>query len=217
MMRAYEMMIIIDGDVDDPKAQSWMKTVTDGVGAAGGELHGKIDWWGKRQFAYPINKKPSGYYMVAEIVAPAARSTNSSARSVSRTMWSVTSSSVCPKPRPSAAAWQCPPPERSGQAKGNNMASENSVTLVGNLTKDPELRYTTGGRGVASFGLAVNRRYQVNGEWQEQVPFFNIVAWGDLGRTPPPASTRATASSSPVGWSSAPTRPKKARSATSPK
>jgi single-strand DNA-binding protein len=61
------------------------------------------------------------------------------------------------------------------------MASENSVTLVGNLTRDPELRYTTGGRGVASFGLAVNRRYQVNGEWQEQVSFFNLVAWGDLG------------------------------------
>jgi single-strand DNA-binding protein len=61
------------------------------------------------------------------------------------------------------------------------MASENSVTLVGNLTRDPELRYTTGGRGVASFGLAVNRRYQVNGEWQEQVSFFNVVAWGDLG------------------------------------
>jgi single-strand DNA-binding protein len=61
------------------------------------------------------------------------------------------------------------------------MASENSVTLVGNLTKDPELRYTTGGRGVASFGLAVNRRYMVNGEWQEQVSFFNVVAWADLG------------------------------------
>jgi len=61
------------------------------------------------------------------------------------------------------------------------MASENSVTLVGNLTRDPELRYTTGGRGVASFGLAVNRRYQQNGEWQEQTSFFNITAWGDLG------------------------------------
>jgi len=71
MMRAYEMMIIIDGDVDDPKAQAFMKTVADGVATAGGELHGKIDWWGKRQFAYPINKKPSGYYMVAQIVAPA--------------------------------------------------------------------------------------------------------------------------------------------------
>ena len=61
------------------------------------------------------------------------------------------------------------------------MAQDNTVTLTGNLTKDPELRYTTGGRGVASFGLAVNRRYQVNGEWQEQVSFFNVVAWGDLG------------------------------------
>ena len=70
MTRAYELMVIIDGDVDDPKAQAWQKNVTDGVEAAGGSVHGKIDWWGKRQFAYPINKKPSGYYMVAEIVAP---------------------------------------------------------------------------------------------------------------------------------------------------
>jgi small subunit ribosomal protein S6 len=69
MKRGYELMVIIDGDVDDPKAQAWMKSVTDGVKAADGELHGKIDWWGKRQFAYPINKKPSGYYLVAEIVA----------------------------------------------------------------------------------------------------------------------------------------------------
>jgi single-strand DNA-binding protein len=61
------------------------------------------------------------------------------------------------------------------------MAQDNTVTLTGNLTKDPELRYTTGGRGVASFGLAVNRRYQVNGELQEQVSFFNVVAWADLG------------------------------------
>jgi single-strand DNA-binding protein len=60
------------------------------------------------------------------------------------------------------------------------MAS-NSVTLIGNLTRDPELRYTTGGRGVASFGLAVNRRYQQNGEWQEQTSFFNVVCWGELG------------------------------------
>ena len=59
--------------------------------------------------------------------------------------------------------------------------ADNTVTVVGNVTRDPELRYTTGGRGVASFGLAVNRRYQVNGEWQEQTSFFNVVAWGTLG------------------------------------
>ena len=69
MKRAYEMMVIIDGDVDDPKAQAWMKTVADGVAAAGGQLHGKIDWWGKRQFAYPINKKEAGYYLVVECIA----------------------------------------------------------------------------------------------------------------------------------------------------
>ena len=57
----------------------------------------------------------------------------------------------------------------------------NSVTLIGNLTRDPELRYTTGGRGVASFGLAVNRRYMQNNEWQEQTSFFNVVCWGELG------------------------------------
>ena len=69
MTRGYELMVIIDGDVDDPKAQAWMKNVTEGVTAAKGELHGKIEWWGKRPFAYPIDKKPAGYYMVAEIVA----------------------------------------------------------------------------------------------------------------------------------------------------
>ena len=59
--------------------------------------------------------------------------------------------------------------------------ADNSITLVGNLTRDPELRFTTGGRGVASFGIAVSRRSQVNGECQEQTPYFTIVAWGHLG------------------------------------
>lgn len=61
------------------------------------------------------------------------------------------------------------------------MAMDNTVTLTGNMTKDPDLRYTTSGRPVTSFGLAVNRRWQQNGEWQEAVSFFNIVAWADLG------------------------------------
>lgn len=72
------------------------------------------------------------------------------------------------------------------------MAQDNTVTLVGNLTKDPELRYTTGGRGVASFGLAVNRRWQQNGEWQEAVSFFNIVAWADLGENAAASLTKGS-------------------------
>jgi single-strand DNA-binding protein len=59
--------------------------------------------------------------------------------------------------------------------------ADSFVSITGNITRDPELRYTANGRALASFGVAVNRRYQVNGEWQEQVSYFNVTAWGDLG------------------------------------
>ena len=52
MMRAYELMVIIDGDVEDAKAQSWIKTIVDDIGKAEGTVHGKPDWWGKRQEKY---------------------------------------------------------------------------------------------------------------------------------------------------------------------
>ena len=59
--------------------------------------------------------------------------------------------------------------------------ADSTVTIVGNLTRDPELRFTAGGKGVASFGVAVGRRYQVNGEWKEKTSFFNVTAWDQLG------------------------------------
>lgn len=63
------------------------------------------------------------------------------------------------------------------------MSNGNSVTLVGNVTRDPELRFTNSGQAVASFGLAVNRRWQnrQSSEWEESTSFFNVVAWGTLG------------------------------------
>ena len=70
MMRAYEFMIILDGDLEEPAAQAWVKSVTDSIAKAGGSVHGKPDWWGRRQFAYPINKKEYGYYAVMNVVAP---------------------------------------------------------------------------------------------------------------------------------------------------
>lgn len=59
--------------------------------------------------------------------------------------------------------------------------ADSTVTIVGNLTRDPELRFTNTGRGVATLGVAVNRRYQVNGEWQDQTSYFNVTVWGTLG------------------------------------
>ena len=70
--------------------------------------------------------------------------------------------------------------------------ADNTVTLVGNLTRDPELRFTATGRGVASFGIAVGRRYQVNGEWQEQTSFFNVTAWGQLGENAAASLTKGS-------------------------
>ena len=70
--------------------------------------------------------------------------------------------------------------------------ADSNVTLVGNLTKDPEIRFTSGGRGNCSFGLAVNRRWQQNGEWQEQTSFFNVVAWGTLAENAAASLTKGT-------------------------
>lgn len=69
-MRAYEFMIILDGDLEEPAAQAWVKSVTDSITKAGGSVHGKPEWWGRRQYAYPINKKEYGYYAVMNVVAP---------------------------------------------------------------------------------------------------------------------------------------------------
>ena len=58
------------------------------------------------------------------------------------------------------------------------MASLNKVFLIGNLTRDPELRYTPNGIAVVSLGLAVNRRYKDKmGELKEEVLFINASAW----------------------------------------
>ena len=60
--------------------------------------------------------------------------------------------------------------------------SINQVILMGNLTRDPELRTTPSGQSVCSFSLAVNRSWQgSDGQTQEAVDYFDVTAWGKLG------------------------------------
>ena len=60
--------------------------------------------------------------------------------------------------------------------------SVNQVILMGNLTRDPELRQTPSGQSVCSFSLALNRAYKdQKGDWQEATDYIDIVAWGPLG------------------------------------
>ncbi|OGE30766.1 hypothetical protein A3C59_03565 [Candidatus Daviesbacteria bacterium RIFCSPHIGHO2_02_FULL_36_13] len=58
--------------------------------------------------------------------------------------------------------------------------SWNRVELIGNLTRDPELRYTPNGAAVCTFGLATNRTYVTDGEKKEEVDFHRLVAWNKL-------------------------------------
>lgn len=57
---------------------------------------------------------------------------------------------------------------------------DNTITLVGNVTRDPEVRYTPAGQAHTFFGLAVNRRWKKGDQWEEQTSFFNVTAWREL-------------------------------------
>jgi single-strand DNA-binding protein len=56
-----------------------------------------------------------------------------------------------------------------------------TITLVGNLTRDPEIKYSTAGNAIANLGLAVNYRKKVGDDWEDDPSFFNITAFGELG------------------------------------
>jgi single-strand DNA-binding protein len=61
------------------------------------------------------------------------------------------------------------------------MASLNKVMLIGNLGKDPEVRYTQAGTAVAGFSLATSERFKgKSGEWEEKTEWHNITLWGRL-------------------------------------
>lgn len=74
------------------------------------------------------------------------------------------------------------------------MSNGNNVDLVGNATRDPELRFTPSGQAVATFGLAVNRRWQnrQTQAWEESTSFFDIVCWAQLAENVAESVTKGT-------------------------
>lgn len=64
------------------------------------------------------------------------------------------------------------------------MANINSVTVVGNVTRDPELRFTSAGLAVCNFSVASNRRWmnKSTNDWEEKVSFFDVTVWADHGQ-----------------------------------
>lgn len=74
------------------------------------------------------------------------------------------------------------------------MALNNTVTVVGNVTRDPELRFTPTGQAACNFGLAVNERWQnkQTQEWEEEVSFLNVSCWADLADNVAESITKGT-------------------------
>jgi single-strand DNA-binding protein len=74
------------------------------------------------------------------------------------------------------------------------MSNGNHVSIVGNLTRDPELRFTPSGQATANFGVAVNRRWQnrQSNEWEESTSFFDVVCWGQLAENAAQSLTKGT-------------------------
>jgi single-strand DNA-binding protein len=63
------------------------------------------------------------------------------------------------------------------------MADINQVVLIGRLTRDADLRYTSNGKAVSKFSLAVNEKRKVGDEWKDEANFFEIVLWGQTGES----------------------------------
>jgi single-strand DNA-binding protein len=62
------------------------------------------------------------------------------------------------------------------------MAFDNTITVVGNVTREPELRFTNSGQAMATFGVAWNRKWtnRQTGQPEEQVSFFDVTCWGQM-------------------------------------
>ena len=72
------------------------------------------------------------------------------------------------------------------------MAQDNTVSIVGNLTREPELRFTPSGQATATFGIAVNRTWtdRQSQERRESTSFFDVVCWGTLAENAATSLTR---------------------------
>lgn len=69
---------------------------------------------------------------------------------------------------------------------------DTNVTLVGNVVRAPEIRFSQGGTAVASFSVAVNRRVKRGDDWEEEVSYYDCVAYGSLAENIGESLTKGT-------------------------
>ena len=207
-MRHYELMVILDPSLDERTVQPSLETFLNVIRTSGGNVE-KVEVWGKRRLVLRDQQARRGH------LRRARGRTASPPRSRSWTA-SWASTSPCCAPRSCGAT---PPAGRREQAGGSSMAGDTVITVVGNLTADPELRFTPSGAAVANFTVASTPAHlrppdrRVEGR-RGAVPAVQHLASG-RGERRRVAHPRRPRHGAAAGSSSGPSRPVRARSAPS--
>ena len=174
VMHQYELMVILDPEIDERTVAPSLDKFLNVVRNDGGTVD-NVDIWGRRRLAYEINKKTEGIYAVVQ--ADRRRRHDQGARPPAEAQRGrhAHQGAPCrrgdrsgrrrrrssPTRRPPARLPLPPrllPPRSAAEGAPSPMAGETVITVVGNLTSDPELRYTQNGLAVANFTIASTPR-----------------------------------------------------------
>ena len=172
-MRHYELMVILDPELEErtiaPSLDRFLTVVT----KAGGTV--KTEIWGRRRLAYEIKKQIEGIYAIVDdrVRARCGR-----------------------RARPSAEPQRVGAPHEADAPRGPlTMAGETVITVIGNLTSDPELRFTPSGAAVANFTVASTPRTfdRQSQEWKDgEALFLRCNVWRQVAENVAESLTRGS-------------------------
>src|SRR5918911_836585 len=179
-------MVILDPDLEERTIAPSLDQFLSVVRTGGGNVE-KVDIWGRRRLAYEIDKKVEGIYAVIDLTAEPA-TVKELDRQLNLNEAVLRTKLLRPGRRQPAA----PHPER---CEGRFMANETTLTIVGNLTNDPELRFTPSGAAVANFTIASTPRTfdRQAGEWKDgETLFMRCSLWREAAENVAESLQRGT-------------------------
>ena len=179
-MRHYEIMVILDPNLEERTVQPSLDQFLTVVTGGGGKVD-KVDIWGKRRLAYQIEKKSEGFYAVVDLTAepgtvlrarPPAQPERSRAADQGHAARASPLSGVSSATPLSSYLSQAAIQLATGSTP--MAAGDTQITIAGNLVDDPELRFTPAGQPVARFRVASTPRFRDNatGEWKDGDSLF---------------------------------------------
>ena len=177
-VRSYEVIFILDPALGDDGVEAAAVAAKAVLAKAGGEVT-EVQKWGKKRLAYDIKKRREGHYVYFRAQAPGQGRGGTGAPPADCGAGAQVPHRAGADAAAQGGEGQRARSRRGGSSGGLTMASFNKVILMGNLTRDPELRYTPSGAPVCNFDLAMNRSYTTQGgEKRDEVCYMTVVVWG---------------------------------------